>query len=205
MKNIVGLGLVLGGFLIATSGLATVTPTFRDSYSRYISGHDLFRLLNQKFPHANWANISRCGSLDPINGPALGIQNPANGQLTYPGPSGTFTKWYLKCLLAGIDAEMAADLLNPSDLDVFFGAAALKTFPSAAQAMASKWSTVPVEVQRVIAIHLIHGYIGPNIVRDENSLAQRMINATSTTDLITSDAIKKLVGWAASQDEFLSY
>src|SRR4051812_45577598 len=108
---------------VTTVSVAVAAPklTFKDSYVRYLSGHDLFRLLVQKFPGAKWEAIPDCGQLSDKNRASLGDANPATGEMTYRTTSASFVKWYAKCVLLGIDRDFESAGGSAHGMDRFFG------------------------------------------------------------------------------------
>jgi hypothetical protein len=201
--------LVLISALVSFATLATPPQvTFRDSYVRYVSEHDLFRLLQQKFPNGGWNSLSDCNALSGSNGTAIGVPDPVSGELTYPGPSESFAGWYFKCLMAGVTNEMNHAASTPNGWIPFIGPATLQKksrAPTASSPQPVLWNSFDSDVKRQIIGNLINIYIGPNIVKDERTLLDQLMAATADKSLSTSDAIKQLVQLIASQDDFLSY
>lgn len=198
--------------VISLTALATPSATFRDSYVRYVSEHDLFRLLQQKFPDANWNTLPDCNALSDSNGTALGVPNPASGELTYPGPSESFAAWYFKCLMAGVSNEMNHATTTQNGMDTFLGREAIKSLQkdnlskirTAPQSV--PWKTLDSRVQHQITRNLIHIYIGPNILKNEWDWTQKLASAVSgEPSFSTLDAVKQIIMLVASQNEFLSY
>jgi hypothetical protein len=195
---------------LPTLSLAAPKATFSGSYLRYLSGHDVFRLLAQKFPRAEWGTLKECSRLTDQNRNVLGVATPANGQVTYPAPSVTYAKWYFKCLLSGIEKDLGNSVSTSAGKDRFFGRETNEKLSAQSSNVLTApkeiaWATLSDAMQTTITVHLIHQLIGPNVVRDEGELAQKLLGATQRAGLSTYDALKKLVLLVSSQDEFLTY
>lgn len=197
---------------LGASGMAASPKvTFKDSYLRYVSGHDMFRLLYQKFPHAKFDKIDDCSAFSTRNRAALGDSNPANGELVYRGPSVPYVKWFLRCVNAGIASELEGSSALAGGMTVFFGQTALAQIANQPYASVVEkpktvpWMDLPSTIQSSILSHLIDNYIGPGIVADQEGLVKKLLVAVSDKQTSTYDALAKEILLVSTQDEFLTY
>lgn len=174
--------------------------TFKDSHSRYVSGHDVFRLLAQKFPNGNWADSKgECGRYNEKNRSALGDAIPANGELTYKTASAAYVRWLATCLERGIASDLA--LAQPATL---FGRAVLEGAKGQPwekllkSAKTSPWSGLPDGVRAEITAHWVRTLVGPHGA----GLAKMLPLPDGAT---VYDSVRKLVLFAALDDAFLVY
>ncbi len=192
-------------------GLGAPNVTFKDSYLRYLSGHDFFRVLNQKFPDAQYGNNADCMAFSNSNRGITGDLNPATGDPMYRGPSVTFVKWYIKCVMLAVGSQFDQSLAKASGMEPFFGKKALQmlsTQPYAAVVTSPKsvtWMTLSPDIQTQIVNNLFEYYVGRNIIQNQDELCKKMLTATQDKSLTTFDALKQLVLLVTTQDEFLTY
>ncbi len=201
-------------FLLAwltQTGFAAPKVTFKDSYLRYFSGHDLFRLLHQKFPDADLASTQDCRSLTANNRGLVGDQNPVNGEPMYQGPSVAFAKWYVKCVMIAATSELTVSATKPHGFDSFFGKKAMgliSTTPYAAvveKPDTITWATLSPEIQTEVVANLLHFYIGRGILENESGISKKLLVAVQDKTLSTAAALKQLILFITTQDEFLTY
>jgi hypothetical protein len=198
--------------LLLKASLIMANPklTFRDTFQRYVSGHDLFRLLNQKFPGADWAKIDQCSGFTEKNRAALGDPNPANGELSYRVPSSSYLRWYLRCLTQGIEKDFEVTAASPSALEVLFGKEVVqlvqgKPYEKMLKDPKSvKWQEVPELVRTAIANQLIDHFVGPGIMKISSGMVGQLLPAIAQSTNVL-EAMKKAALYISLQDDFLTY
>lgn len=199
---------------LSFAGASFGQSTFNDSFGRYLSGHDIFRLLAQKFPYAKSKGVNGCNSVTDSNAAFLGVPNTVNGEQAYRTPSPVFIRWYVKCLLPLIDEDLDFASETPNGMDRFFGKETLALLQGQSyQTVVSHsktvpWMSLPVIIRNAIGRQLIHWYIGPQIVRDENGLVTKLstiVEKKVKTTTSTFQALKKLISYLVLEDDFLAY
>ena len=189
--------------------LATVT--FKETFRRYLSGHDVFRLWAQKFPKAEFSALDQCHEMTDANRALLGEKNPATGEPTYRTPSAAFIRWYSKCLLQWIAKDINASY--PRNMGRFFGQQAIDQIQKApysgvlSDAKSIPWATLSDEARAKIIRHLVVEYIGPGIIQEEERFVEHLngVAKSSYGNLTTFDALKKLLFLIGTQEEFLKF
>jgi hypothetical protein len=199
------LGLVCAG----STAWAAGQVTFQDTFHRYVSGHDLFRLMSQKFPQGKPSE--ECAGLTTKNRAALGDSNPANGEMAYRTTSASFVRWYTRCLTERISSDYEATLQTAGGVGFYLGptvTALLKGRPYEKAVTAPKdtnWDLIPVDLQTQTAEYLVRHYIGPGIHKDEAGLVKRLVTAVSGKGFNTFDALKRLALFIGMEESFLTY
>jgi hypothetical protein len=85
------------------------TPSFVDSWKRYLENYDLFYLLRQKFPNsANLCPKLKDGSDTAL---ALGFNDTSSGLPNSPQPAVGFVTWTRQCYQAIVENEINAQNL----------------------------------------------------------------------------------------------
>ena len=173
--------------------------TFRDSFFRYASAHDIFRLLEQRFPDGRWSEIKSCNELGERNRALAGDYTAATGERVYRAPSSVFVRWYLDCLRQGIlrALEKAAPLR-------LFGPAVMQTAvgkplePLLNDLDKTRWEDLPDEVRQEIAGHWARFLFGARAGDQGKELIPRA--GGSLREVVTKIAI-----FGALDDRFLIY
>ncbi len=201
-------------FVTGISITATALPkmSFKDSYLRYLSGHDLIRVLAQKFPSVISDNTGYL-FIDDKSRASLGDSNPANGEMTYRTPSASFVGWYVKHVQRGLETDLKVALMpgTGGDLTSYFGKEAaelIKTQPYAkvlTEPKAVAWTTLSQKIQDATISHLIFRFIGPGILKDEEGLKRKLLISLNESKPDSLEALKQIVLALAMQDEFLTY
>ena len=170
---------------VMTDGAAAGAAGFQGTFTRYAGGHDLFRLLAQRFPRANVPKLGDCGTLTDKNRAVLGDLNPSTGEPTYRGPSSAFVRWYSKCLVTIVDKHVGA------------------AYPPRYE----PWMQLTPEKRTEITRELVRSYLGTGTGLSEEGFAKRLETAlaSSTKALSVNDAVKKLLFYIGMQDQFLTY
>lgn len=198
--------------LFVTLLIGKEKSSFRDSYVRYVSTHDFFRLLMQKFPDVKTNQTNVCEQMTDENRAVLGEPNPVSGELAYTGPSPSFLKYYGACLLQYIDYDFEGAAAKPNGLQRYFGKEACALLEKTGQneifqkPASFSWNTLSPEVQLSIARHLVHAMIGPEIVKNEAKFVSELVASLAPkAEKDVAQGIKKLLFFIGTQDEFLSY
>ena len=195
--------------LLSTIALAAPKISFHDSYDHYVSGHDMLRLLAQKFPKAA---TSPCIAGLGGNRAILGLSTPSTGSPTFRGPTPSFVKWYASCVATLIDAELDQVGVEGKGFSRFFGTGAIAALGSSAQAAAVQnpksvaWGTIDPAIRLQIISNLIRDFIGPEVVQNEGLLSIGLDKvAVKKSGLSTFDAFRKIIRLIVLRDEFLTY
>ena len=198
-------------------GLIQSSHAFEPSFKRYLSGHDIIRVLHQKFPEKmdeSNASYVECRELDAgydsgktlAKRAALGLSGTVTGEPINPSPTPAFMKWYSKCLNMYLDNEMSKLVDQDGTRERYLG----KEFISSRIQFQSTWNTVwsglmPLE-KNLLITHLIHGFIGPGIVEHESDVVSALIISIERNgETRVTDAIKTLVYKICMREEFLTY
>jgi hypothetical protein len=217
----------LTALIALTGSLAFATPkiTFQDSQTRYLSGHDLFRLFAQHFPltaESTGAILRGKEVKDPLalispdcirfgdtNRGALGDSNPATGEPIYRTASSAYVRWYTGCLRAAISTELYLAGKQPGQLVRFYGEALKggdrkinETLVTAPDSIL--WNKISEPMKKGILLHLLHLYIGPGILNDEGAFVKSAASALDE-NLSVEAALKKAIFYIAMREEFLTY
>lgn len=102
MKTI--LRIFILAIVLAAPGFA-----FEEKQERYLSPHDIFRTLQNRFDLADFsANtfVHGCQEINSQNKYLIGTRKESNGEYVFPGPSAAFVKWYSKCLKIYIQEDI---------------------------------------------------------------------------------------------------
>jgi hypothetical protein len=193
----------------APGGATSPQVTFKDTYRRYLAGHDFFRLMEQKFPKAG--RSPKCNEFTDLNRALLGETNPATGDPTYRTPSAAFVRWYGRCLLGWIEGDVGNSY--PKEMDRFFGKTAIERIrkePYAAvltDAKSVTWGTLSDEIRVEVIGHLVGEYIGPEVMTGQAEFVNHLNDATKAeyAKLTTLDGLKRILFLIGTQEEFLSY
>ncbi len=188
------------------------TPQFRDTFKRYLSGHDIFRMFHQKFPSVplNLKDFNSCQELNDKNRAVVGDPNPFNGELVHQRPSPSFVRWYGECLIAWITKQMELDYAK--SMRSYFGEEVATALAASAQEKivtdpkSGPWKTVPYPLQQQITRHLIQIYLNPEEAKGDrltDEITQWMEKKYS--DATVYDAFKKILFFLGTEDPFLTY
>lgn len=195
--------------LLSSLSLNASQTTYKDTFTRYVGGQDIFRLARQKFPNAVWDMPNSCNGLNDQNRALLGEKNPATGEPVYRTPSTSFLNWYLKCVLQWIDQ----DTKSASSYSRYFGKEAIELISHESykevllNPKSHKWNALSSPIQNSIVKNMVEEWIGPGIIRNEDEFVQKLSSITMQkyADLTVAEAIQKVVFFIATQEEFLSY
>ena len=143
----------------AETGVSRIT--FNEGHRRTLTRVDLLRFLQHKFyvegfPMRYHCTISFEGHI------ALGGIVPEQKESLIQSPGRGFVQWYLRCLQRLADLGIRQALRVPS----FLGSQ-LSDWLEQANAQDHPWQTIPSDIQRATAEHLIHRLVGPDFILRE--------------------------------------
>ncbi len=190
---------------------AAPTRTFKESYVRYLSGHDLLRTLRRSFPRQPWLNDG-CQSLTDENRGFLGENNPAFGEPMYRAPSAAFVKWFTKCawFLAGQEIDDAAGKKKMGELLGDEAMSLLQKEPYAELVNTPQklpWKKLSADIRLRIATQVVHQFLGPEIFLKQKHLIVKLADGLDRLPDETTlhQALRKTILFVVSQEEFLTF
>ena len=197
-------------------GLVQSSHAFEPSFKRYLGGHDIIRVLHQKFPDKideNLTNYIECRELDAgydqgktlSKRAALGMSSTVTGEPINPSPTPAFMKWYSKCLNTYISNSIDETTNAESARNRYTGEknVALISITSSGHSY-TYWKDFSPSMQIDLVQNIIKIFIGPGILENEDSVIKELISSSDGEQPV-SNVLKKLIYKICMREEFLTY
>jgi len=183
---------------------------FDHSYKRVISGHDLIRLFQNKFPNAFKGAIqnSICQQIGPQNEGFVGIIKPKTGLPETTAPTLVFTDWFADCIEFFLKLEIDSTTISQEFMTRQFGAEANKYMKENNLLIAPKsvfWMTqIPAEIRVSIIRYRVHYLIGPGLLEKEDEFISKIMKQVETSASL-HDAFLHASRLITLHPQFLTY
>lgn len=185
------------------------TGVFGYASLRYLASSDTSRLFSQKFPNG-WNDGLICTAR--MDEKATGYFNTVTQEPFLKGPSLSFVKWFVKCLLDVSTAEFKVIKAKSLTFDKFLGSSVLKKTKDTPLEDLRKnadkvlWANIPLEIQSSIVTHIIEDAIGRQVAGRQNEIFEKALRTIATMqNPVTTEVIQKVLLVVMLQDEFLTY
>jgi hypothetical protein len=194
--------------------------SFRESGLRTSPSNDIFRRLKQHFSVIPSQTVPGCVNVDEDNKAFLGEITPADGKPIFENVSPAFINWYSMC----INSYYLFTLQNPeiikNNYSIFLSSKGVdliaKSFFVNQDLVTGitpfyqtrLWSELSPTIQKVIQLHLIHSFIGPQVLEDEDLFIKKvLVPVVADQDKVPTiqGAVFDMVLSIMTQDEFLNF
>ncbi len=205
MRNLIFILMILSCELSANEG------TFDKTFKRYLTGHELYISLGDKFPNGHIDNSYNCNPRDFEIRKALGFSNPLTGRPYDIKPSSAFIKFIDTCGQDIVIQDLRAIVMDHKTEGIpryIPGDAFPIVFIESA-----RWSHLPQEYQLQIIRHRIDQIIGLERLSPERT--EELVHLLEKT---ASQPLSSTLGWdelpnkllwmtmaLLNQEEFLTY